>query len=413
MAIQYNQQQTQIETLAAELAEYEQRLAALQGAYDEQEKTVKAKDDLLATMGHELRTPLNAMLSLAHVLQDQLGQILTDRQRESFRVIEASGKHLLELINDILDLSKLQAGKMPLKIESVEVEDLCVSALDIVRQQAEQKHLRLSLVQDADVHTIQADQLRIKQVLLNLLSNAVKFTPAEGAVGVEIANDADAGKVHFTVWDTGVGIAAGDLPNLFKPFVQIENSQQRQHTGTGLGLALSQRIARQHGGDICVESTLGMGSRFTLELPWRITDTPVGSSALPIAPLPKSGDDRRRLVLLAEDNEANIFALSEYLALYGVPVIVARTGPEALECALTEHPGLVLMDINLPRLDGLEVIRRLRAIEGFADLPIALTTALSGDHERVLASGANYYLGKPIVLDKLDELLDRYFAADS
>lgn len=413
MTTQQNLQQLEIDRLVAELAQSKQRSAALQAAYDEQENAVKAKDDLLATMGHELRTPLNAMLSLSRVLQEQLGQLLTDRQRESFRVIEVSGQHLLELINDILDLSKLQAGKMPLKIESVEVDALCTSVLDIVRQQAEQKHLHLSITQDGLVRTIQADQLRIKQVLLNLLSNAVKFTPDEGAVGIEIANDVEAGKVQFVVWDTGVGIAASDLPNLFKPFVQIENSQQRHHSGTGLGLALSQRIARQHGGDICVESTPDEGSRFTLELPWRVTDAPAESSAPKAALAYQSGVGRRRLVLLAEDNEANIFALSEYLTLYGVPVIVARTGPEALEAALTEQPGLVLMDINLPRLDGLEVIRRLRTVEGFAYLPIAVTTALSGDHERVLASGADHYLGKPIDLDKLDDLLNHYFAVSN
>lgn len=413
MAVQHNPQQVEIDRLAAELADCERRVTSLQDAYDDLENAVKAKDDLLATMGHELRTPLNAMLSLVRVLQEQLGQVLTERQRESFRVMEASGQHLLELINDILDLSKLQAGKMPLKIESVEVSALCASALDIVRQQAELKQLHLSITQDERVRTIQADQLRIKQVLLNLLSNAVKFTPNQGQVGIEITNDADAGTVRFAVWDTGVGIAGSDLPNLFKPFVQIENSQQQHHPGTGLGLALSQRIARQHGGDIRVESTLGQGSRFTLELPWRVTDTPMESGAPAAVSLPASGADRRRLVLLAEDNEANIFALSEYLTLSGMPVIVARTGPEALEYALTEHPGLVLMDLNLPRLDGIEVIRRLRAIEGFADLPIAVITALSGDHERVRASGADHYLGKPIDLDRLDNLLNRYFAANN
>lgn len=410
MSSENTQLQGQIEILTAQLAHYRQRVAELTAANQELESAAKIKDDLLATMGHELRTPLNAVLSLSRILQEQLGQTLTERQHESFRVIETSGQHLLELINDILDLSKLQAGKMLLKIESVDVEPLCTAAVDIVRQPAEQKQIRLSVQHDSRVRTIQADQLRIKQVLVNLLSNAVKFTPMGGAVGIEVTSDAEQGEARFTVWDTGVGIAASDLPNLFKPFVQIENALHQLHAGTGLGLALSQRLARQHGGDILVESTPGVGSRFTVVLPWRMSDAPtqIDQMTAPAPPFPMN--NRRQLVLLAEDNEANIFALSEYMEMYGMPMIVARTGPDALELVQTENPGLVLMDINLPRLDGLEVIRRLRATEGFADLPIAVITALSGDSDRLRDSGANHFLSKPIDLDKLDQLLNQYFA---
>jgi len=418
MSTEHARLQAQLDTLTVQLVQCQQRVAELTAANQELESAAKVKDDLLSTMGHELRTPLNAVLSLSRILQEQLGQVLTGRQRESFRVIEVSGHHLLELINGILDLSKLQAGKMLLKIESVEVELLCAAAIDIIRQPASQKHLQLSVLCDNRVQSIQADPLRIKQVLVNLLSNAVKFTADSGEVGIEITSDVDHGQVRFTVWDTGIGIAADDLSNLFKPFVQIENAQRHlQQPGTGLGLALSQRLARQHGGDIHVESTLGVGSRFTLVLPWRMSDTPAIAEDAPaiVEEAPQStsaaiSSERRRLVLLAEDNEANIFALSEYLEMYGVPVIVARTGPESLELARKEHPGLVLMDINLPRLDGLEVIRRLRASEGFADLPIAVITALSGDSDRLRDSGADHYLGKPIDLDKLDQLLDLYFA---
>ncbi|GIK73945.1 MAG: hypothetical protein BroJett021_29330 [Chloroflexota bacterium] len=414
MSSENAQLHAQIDTLTAQLAHYRQRVAELTAANQELESAAKIKDDLLATMGHELRTPLNAVLSLSRILQEQLGQTLSERQRESFRVIEASGQHLLELINDILDLSKLQAGKMLLKIESVDVEPLCAAAVDIVRQPAEQKQIQLSVQHDSRVRAIQADQLRIKQVLVNLLSNAVKFTPMGGAVGIEITSDAEQGQARFTVWDTGVGIAASDLPNLFKPFVQIENqidnTVHQPHAGTGLGLALSQRLVRQHGGDILVESTPGVGSRFTVVLPWRMSDAPtqIDQATVPASAPPIN--NRRQLVLLAEDNEANIFALSQYLEMYGMPVIVARTGPDALTLAQTENPGLVLMDINLPRLDGLEVIRRLRATEGFADLPIAVITALSGDSDRLRDSGANHFLSKPIDLDKLDQLLEHYFA---
>ncbi len=404
------QLQDQLDSLHAQLVEQQQRIAELEAANRDLENASRIKDDLLSTIGHELRTPLNAMLSLVHILQEQLDGVLTERQRESFRVIEASGQHLLELINEILDLSKLQAGKMRLKIESVEVEPLCAEVLDLVRQLAEQKRLQISMQRDERVGAIQADRLRVKQILVNLLSNAVKFTPEGGSVGVEILGAPEREQVQFVVWDTGVGIAEEDMPLLFKPFVQIENELSQQNVGSGLGLALSQRLARQHGGDILVESKPGVGSRFTLELPWKPSDaSSVAVAAEKQAAVQASTSQRRRLVLLAEDNEANVYALSEYLSMYGVPVVVARTGPEALELTIRERPGLVLMDINLPRLDGLEVIRRLRAVDQFVDLPIAVITALSGDNERLRQSGANHFLNKPIDLAELDRLLDQYF----
>ncbi len=403
------QLQDRLDSLHAQLIEQQQRIAELEAANRNLENASRMKDDLLSTIGHELRTPLNAMLSLVHILQGQLDDVLTERQRESFRVVEASGQHLLELINDILDLSKLQAGKMRLKIESVAVEPLCAEVIDLVRQLAEQKRLQISVQRDQRVGAIQADRLRLKQILVNLLSNAVKFTPEGGAIGVEIIGNPEREQVRFVVWDTGVGIAEEDIPLLFKPFVQIDNELSQQNTGSGLGLALSQRLARQHGGDIVVESKPGVGSRFILELPWKPSDASAEVAAEEQASVQAPTPPRRRLVLLAEDNEANIYALSEYLSMYGVPVVVARTGPEALELTVRERPGLVLMDINLPRLDGLEVIRRLRALDQFTDLPIAVITALSGDNERLRQSGANHFLNKPIDLAALDRLLDQYF----
>jgi signal transduction histidine kinase/ActR/RegA family two-component response regulator len=404
------QLQDRLDSLHAQLVEQQQRIAELEAANRDLENASRIKDDLLSTIGHELRTPLNAMLSLVHILQEQLDGVLTERQRESFRVIEASGQHLLELINEILDLSKLQAGKMRLKIESVEVEPLCAEVIDLVRRLAEQKRLQISVQRDERVGAIQADRLRVKQILVNLLSNAVKFTPEGGSVGVQILGAPEREQVQFVVWDTGVGIAEEDMPLLFKPFVQIDNELSQQNVGSGLGLALSQRLARQHGGDILVESKPGVGSRFTLELPWKPSDvSAVAVAAEKQAAVQASAPQRRRLVLLAEDNEANVYALSEYLSMYGVPVVVARTGPEALDLTIRERPGLVLMDINLPRLDGLEVIRRLRAVDQFVDLPIAVITALSGDNERLRQSGANHFLNKPIDLAELDRLLDQYF----
>ena len=399
-------------------AGYESLLAQVEElriANEELKRAASTKDDFLAAMGHELRTPLNAVLSLSRVLRDQLSAVLTDHQRQSFEVITESGQHLLALINDILDLSKVQAGMMTLDIETVQLEVLCASALNMVRQMAAQKHLQLLEQYDARVQTIQADPLRFKQILVNLLSNAVKFTPEGGCVGVEVSGRPDEHAVTVTVWDTGIGIAAADLDRLFKPFVQIDNPMSQLYAGTGLGLALSQRLANQHGGEISVTTVPGAGSRFTVTLPWHAADaairaeTPSSAAARGLAlPSTRELNGASHKVLLAEDSEANIFAISAYLEMVNVPVLVARTGPEALEMAKSEHPDMILMDLNLPRLNGLEVIRHLRSSKEFENVPIVIISALSDDSEHVRTSGADYFLSKPINLDKLDELMDRY-----
>ncbi len=404
------------ESLKASHERLLQEVEELRAANAELERSARTKDDFLAAMGHELRTPLNAVLSLSRVLRDQLSSTLTDHQRQSFEVITESGQHLLALINDILDLTKVQAGMMTLEIETVQIDALCASALNIVRQLATQKHLQLVEQYDPQVQTIQADPLRFKQILVNLLSNAVKFTPEGGSVGVGVAGQPEQSAVSVTVWDTGIGIDAKDLGRLFKPFVQIDNNMPQLFAGTGLGLALSQRLANQHGGEISVTSTPGVGSRFTVTMPWNARDadihdetpSPEASAFSPPPPLHESAGVGRK-VLLAEDSEANIFAISAYLEMCEVGVLVARTGPEALELANAEHPDMILMDLNLPRLNGLEVIRRLRSSGDFDSVPIVIISALSDDSERVRASGADHFLSKPIDLDKLDDLMDRYF----
>ena len=397
------------------LARAEAQVMALRAANAELARAAQAKDDFLAAMGHELRTPLNAVLSLSRVLHDQLEEHLSDHQHQSFDVITESGQHLLALINDILDLAKVQAGMMNLDIKTVEIDALCSSALNIVRQLAEQKGLRLSEHFDDRVRTVQVDPLRLKQILVNLLSNAVKFTPEGGTVGVDVIAQREQNVVQITVWDTGIGIDPKDLSRLFKPFVQIDNELPQLFAGTGLGLALSQRLANQHGGEISVTSMRGAGSRFTVTLPWNEKDADIRSEMPPpvagaFSSLPRrEPNGASHKVLLAEDSEANIFAISAYLEMCEVPVLVARTGPEALELANSEHPDMILMDLNLPRLDGLEVIRRLRSSAEFEGVPIVIISALSDDNERVRTSGADHFLSKPIDLDKLDDLMERYF----
>jgi len=232
----------------------------------ELERTSRLKDEFLANMSHELRTPLTAVLVLGESLQEEVYGPLNSRQREVLTDVLESGQHLLALINDILDLSKIEAGKMELQYGEVQVADVCLASLRMVRELAAQKRQVISLKLPADLPALWADERRLKQMLVNLLSNAVKFTPNEGRIGLEVISCA-AGAVRFVVSDTGIGIAHEQIARLFQPFAQLDSALNRQYGGTGLGLALVRRLAELHGGQVEVQSRLGAGTRFTIVLP--------------------------------------------------------------------------------------------------------------------------------------------------
>jgi len=261
---------------------------------------------------------------------------------------------------------------------------------------------------------------------VNLLINAVKFTPEGGKIGLEVIGDPEAEAVHFTVWDTGIGISPQDMERLFQPFVQLDSSLSRRYEGSGLGLALVRRLTELHGGGVSVESdgVPGKGSRFTISLPWReTTERSLATHPAPenlAAPQPEAAtavpSDACPLVLLAEDNEDNITIILDYLQAKGYRVIVARSGIEAIARAREERPDLILMDIQMPEMDGLEAIRRIRAeaVDSVATVPIVALTALAmpGDRERCLKAGANAYLSKPISLHKLPQLIETQMSRD-
>jgi PAS domain S-box-containing protein len=253
-------------SLAQRVAE---RTADLSAANAELSRTSRIKDEFLANMSHELRTPLNAILGMSEALQEQVYGPLNEKQLKSLRSIEESGYHLLSLINDILDVSKIEAGKLKLEVGPVSVESVCQASLGLIKQDAHKKQLKISSSFDNAVTIIQADKRRLKQILVNLLSNAVKFTPEGGAIGLEVVGDAEGEAVHFTVWDTGIGILEEDMGRLFQPFVQLDSSLSRRYAGTGLGLSLVYRLADMHGGSVSLESEVGKGSRFTVSLPWQ------------------------------------------------------------------------------------------------------------------------------------------------
>lgn len=239
----------------------------LRVANSELERTVRLKDDFLATMSHELRTPLNAILGMSQLLSDETAGPLNERQHRYTRSVFESGEHLLQLINDILDLSKMERSHVELIIEPVSVDDVCRGSMNLVEGLANRKQIQTAITIQPGLHVVQADGRRLKQILVNLLSNAVKFTPDGGQVGLEVT--AERHTVQFVVWDTGIGISEDDLPRLFQSFIQLDSSLARRHAGTGLGLALVKRLAELHGGNVVVQSHPGQGSRFIVKLPMR------------------------------------------------------------------------------------------------------------------------------------------------
>ncbi len=367
-----------------------------------------AKDEFLASMSHELRTPLNSILGLSEAFQEGIYGELPDPQRHGLQRIEESGRHLLALINDILDLSKIQAGQLELDKHPTPLDDLCRASLRQLHVAAQKKRIGVAYRIDDELVMMVADGRRVKQILINLLGNAVKFTPEGGSIGLEAATSPDGETVSFTVWDTGIGIAAGDQPRIFRPFVQLDSSLARRHEGTGLGLALVRRLVELHGGGLHVESVVGEGSRFTVVLPWE--RPPSGKSdPTPDAPIlaERWGVPGQRAihVLLAEDDATNVTVVSDFLLAHGFELTVARNGFEALTLAHERVPDLVLMDIQMPVLDGISALRELRRSpdEAVRAVPVIAVTALAmpGDEERCREAGADAYLTKPLALRRL------------
>ena len=417
--------------LEAERASLERRVVdrtvELSQANTQLAKAARLKDEFLSNMSHELRTPLNAILAFSESLLEQLRGPLNNHQQSAIHNIETSGRHLLALINDILDLSKIEAGQMRLQLESILIADVCQASLTFVRQMSLKKQIKLDFRQNDPHATVYADARRLKQILVNLLSNAVKFTNPGGQVSLEVAIDSQTGDVQFHVRDTGIGIAPEGLAQLFQPFTQLDSSLSRQYEGTGLGLALVQRLAELHGGTIAIESQIGKGSQFTVVLPNAHSlpaNTELSPAELALTPLasaisqpaeahnlvsPAAPTATAARILLAEDNEANILALSTYLRAKGYDLMIARDGHEALALANETRPDLILMDVQMPKLDGLAATRQLRATPEFFTTPIIALTALAmpGDAQRCLSAGASEYITKPVLLKDLLKTIRR------
>lgn len=382
--------------------------AATDEANAELARAARLKDEFLASMSHELRTPLNGILGLTESLQEDIYGELNEKQRGALTTIDESGRHLLALINDILDLSKIEAGRLELDVTALDGSVVAQASLRFVKEFALRKGLAMSCQVAEATPQVRADPRRLKQMLVNLLSNAVKFTPDGGSVGVEIA-PAGPAEVRITVSDTGIGIARDDVPKLFRPFIQVDSKLSRRYEGTGLGLALVRHMAEMHGGRVDLETELGRGSRFSIVLPAvaGTTDAAAGTTegsaaksggaAAPAAPRPTT-------VLIAEDNDTNRRMFSDFLAAKHYQIITAVDGAEAVAQVHAHRPDLVLMDIQMPNVDGLTAIKLIRANPAIAKTPIVALTALAmtGDRERCLAAGADDYLSKPVSLKNME-----------
>ncbi|MEB3312062.1 MAG: PAS domain-containing protein [Snowella sp.] len=376
-------------------------------------RATRLKDEFLANMSHELRTPLNSVLGMAESLQDGVFGEINPRQWEALNLIERSGRHLLELINDILDLAKIEAGKLELQCEFVSVSQLCESSILFVQHLAfsKQIHLQTQITQPLD--PVWLDERRMRQVLINLLSNAVKFTPTGG--NVTLAVHLEYTEILFSVIDTGIGIHPQDLDKLFQPFIQIDSSLNRQYAGTGLGLTLVQRITAQHGGRVSVESEVDHGSCFTVRLPYitpDISENPAAPVFLPVTTwrTPPTDGQVSPLILVADDHEGNRKSMDDYLSQKGYRLLLAHNGRKAVELAVQHQPDLIFMDIQMPEMDGLEATRQIRSHPHLGETPIVLLTALNcAEHrDRYLATGANDYLNKPVRFKQLIETIQKF-----
>jgi signal transduction histidine kinase/ActR/RegA family two-component response regulator len=373
------------------------------------------KNEFLANMSHELRTPLNAILGMNEGLQEGVFGAISAKQVKALQTVEKSANHLLSMINDVLDVAKIESGQVTLDLALTSIEELCQSSLVFIKQQSYQKHLQLAVKVSPNLPKLLMDERRMRQVLINLLSNAVKFTPTEGRITLEAsklvrAEDPLKAYLVITVTDTGIGISPENIKKLFRPFIQIDSALNRQYAGTGLGLALTKNIVELHGGKVGVTSKLGVGSCFTIELPYDLElSSPVmsGDKAQTVSQeVDVEIEDSTRqlpLLLIAEDNEANALTFSSYLEVKGYRTLFAKNGKEAIAITKDKHPDLILMDIQMPVIDGLEAIRQIRLDPDVADIPIIALTALAmkGDRERCLGAGANDYLSKPVRLRQL------------
>lgn len=420
-----------------DIRKYKRHEKNLQHKNEQLVRATRHKDEFLASMSHELRTPLNAILGMSEILRDQVFGELNPKQTKAITTIEKSGRHLLEVINDILDLAKIEANELELEYSRTSVPQLFLAAKTFVTKMATDKQLNIHTEYFDAVETeeIQLDVRRIQQVLLNLLTNAIKFTPEEGHItlsaglkpissneelDVPSTSTALSADFYISVVDTGIGIDPKHLQYIFAPFLQIDSKLNRQYQGTGLGLTLVKRLVELHGGTIQVESKKEQGTCVDITLPLRphssTLSRPPQTYRTPIPHVHENGEQTqpetsdKPVVLLAEDDEDNTYCVTSYLQRRGYHVLRARDGREALQIAQQSNPDIILMDIHMPRMNGFEAMGELRRRPQYKRTPIIAVTAMamSGDRDRCLKAGANDCFAKPFRLKHLERRIQEF-----
>ncbi len=396
---------TELKRLADELEQHRyhlqelvaQRTQELEAARTAAEAASRAKSAFLANMSHEIRTPMNAILGLAHLLRRDSVQPV---QRERLAKLSEAAQHLLQILNDILDLSKVESGKLQLEVSAFELPDLLARTCGLVEEAARAKGIAVSCEPPASPRVVRGDRTRLAQALLNLVGNAVKFTE-RGSVRVrcEVVEETGAGvRLRFSVTDTGVGVPEEARDRLFLAFEQADTSTTRRFGGTGLGLAITRRLAQLMDGDAGLECTSAAGSTFWFTARVELTDELPHPATPAPAPAAAEGGRRSRRILLAEDDPVNQEVATELLESEGYEVTVVDTGAEAVARATNESFDLILMDVQMPQMDGLEATREIRRLPAHARTPIVAMTAnaFSEDREACLAAGMDAHVAKPV-----------------
>jgi two-component system, sensor histidine kinase len=392
--------------VAAVLDQREKLTAQLRETTRAAQAAARAKSEFVAVMSHEIRTPMTGVLGMADLL---MNADLPAKEREYVAGIRASGRHLLVLINDILDFSRIEAGKLDLETIDFGIPEVMEQVRSLLAPQAAERGLDLGFELDPDLPPmLRGDPTRLKQVLVNLVGNGLKFTH-RGGVTIAVCHRASPNgpvRVRFEVKDTGIGIPAEKQTILFDAFSQADSSTTRQYGGSGLGLAICRQLVAAMGGEIGVESVTGLGSLFWFEIPMQPSDNTARPAA---AGNVVAGPPRR--VLLVEDVELNQVLIAEMLRAYGHEVTLAVNGKEAVALAAREHFDLVLMDVQMPVMDGVEATRRIRGLPPpFGEVPVLALSAnvIAAERERCLAAGMNFTLTKPVDWPQLFEAMARY-----
>jgi signal transduction histidine kinase/CheY-like chemotaxis protein len=364
------------------------------------------KSQFLANMSHELRTPLNAIIGLTEMLISNTDRFGTDKAAEPLRRVHRAGEHLLELINEVLDLSKIEAGKLELTYERIIVPPLLEAVVGTARPLAEKNSNRLIVQYQDKPPTILTDAMRLRQVLLNLLSNACKFTK-DGDITLRVARTIHKGTdaLEFSVIDTGIGMTAEQIARVFEVFTQGNSTTAREYGGTGLGLTITRRLCRMLGGDVTVTSELGKGSTFVVQLPImsEAPSEPVTEATIPVTISPRSHDD---CILVIDDDATARDLIVDYLSGAGFSAITASSGREGIKLAKEEHPLVITLDVVMPDLDGWSVLAALRNEPDLVDTPVVMTTIVDDQHKG-MALGAAGYLTKPIERRQFIEMMQR------